>query len=275
MNRLTTEKRAQIIGALVEGNSIRATCRMTGAAKNTVTKLLVDLGEACEKYQDRVMRDLPCGVVEVDEIWCFCYAKQKNVPEEHKGTFGYGNVWTWTALDADTKLVPTWLVGERTVNDGWAFLNDLKKRLRDPHIQLTTDGHPAYSAAVGLSFGTDLDYAQLMKVFKGDPRDERRYSPPVCIGTETKVLKGDPDPARISTSYVERQNLTMRMGMRRFTRLTNAFSKKVENLTHAVALHYMHYNFCRVHSTIKTTPTMVAGVADHVWTVREIAELLD
>jgi IS1 family transposase len=276
MNRLSTEKRAQVIGALVEGNSIRATCRMTGAAKNTVTKLLVDLGMACEDYQDRVMRDLPCGVMEVDEIWCYCYAKQKNVPDEHKGTFGYGDVWTWTALDADTKLVPTWLVGERTVQDGWTFLNDLKKRLRDPHIQLTTDGFPGYSAAVGLSFGRDLDYAQLLKVFRSDPKDERRYSPPVCTGTEIRVLKGEPDPARISTSYVERQNLTMRMGMRRFTRLTNAFSKKVENLTHAVALHYMHYNFARPHSTLKgRTPAMAAGVADHKWSLEEIAGLLD
>jgi IS1 family transposase len=274
MNRLTTEKRAQIIGALVEGNSIRATVRMTGAAKNTITKLLIDLGTACEEYQDRTLRDLPCGVVEVDEIWAFCYAKPKNVPEEHQDTFG-GDVWTWTALDADTKLVPSWLVGERTVEDGWMFLNDLKSRLRDPHIQLTSDGHPAYPAAVGLSFGRDLDYAQLIKIFGSDPRDERRYSPPVCTGTETRILKGDPDPARISTSYVERQNLTMRMGMRRFTRLTNAFSKKVENLAHAVSLHYMHYNFARVHSTLKTTPAMAAGVADHKWSLYEIAALLD
>src|SRR3954470_5136504 len=153
MNRLSTEQRAQIIASLVEGNSIRATVRMTGAAKNTVTKLLVDLGTACEDYQDRTLRDLPCGTVEVDAIWAFCYAKSKNVPEEHRGEYGYGDVWTWTALDAGTKLVPSWLVGERTVEDGWAFLNDLKKRLRDPHIQLTSDGHPAYSAAVGLSFG--------------------------------------------------------------------------------------------------------------------------
>jgi DNA-binding HxlR family transcriptional regulator len=204
MNRLTTEKRAQIVGALVEGNSIRATVRMTGAAKNTVTKLLVDLGAACEDYQERVMRDLPCRTVEVDEIWAYCYAKSKNVPEEHRGTFGYGDVWTWTALCADTKLVPTWLVGERTVQDGWAFLNDLKVRLRDPHIQLTSDGHPAYSAAVGLSFGRDLDYAQLIKIFGQDPRDERRYSPPVCTGTEIRVLKGNPDRLPAILQFVKR-----------------------------------------------------------------------
>jgi IS1 family transposase len=276
MNRLSTERRAAIVASLVEGNSLRATVRMTGAAKNTVTKLLVDVGAACSEYQDRVMRDLRCGVMEVDEIWAFCYAKQKNVPEEHKGTFGYGDVWTWTALCADTKLVPTWLVGERTVNDGWTFLLDLKARLRDPHIQLTTDGHPGYSAAVGLSFGRDLDYAQLIKIFGPDSEgDERKYSREKCLGTEVRVLKGNPDPDRISTSYVERQNLTMRMGMRRYTRLTNAFSKKVENLAHAVALHYMHYNFARVHQTLKTTPAMAAGVADHKWTAYEIAALLD
>jgi IS1 family transposase len=274
MNRLTTEKRAQIIGCLVEGNSIRATVRMTGAAKNTVTKLLVDLGEACEAYQDQVFHDLPCTRVECDEIWAFCYAKQKNVPDEFKGTPGYGDVWTWTALCADTKLVPVWLVGERTVEDGWAFMADLKKRLAN-RIQLTTDAHPAYPAAVGLTFGMDIDFAQQKKIFGRDPSDERRYTPAVCLGTEVKVLKGDPNPALISTSYVERQNLSMRIGMRRFTRLTNGFSKKVENLAHAVALHYMHYNFCRVHTTTKTTPAMAAGEADHKWSLYEIAALLD
>jgi IS1 family transposase len=274
MNRLTTEKRAQIIGCLVEGNSIRATVRMTGAAKNTITNLLIDLGEACEDYQDRVFHDLPCTTIECDEIWAFCYAKQKNIPEQFKGTHGYGDVWTWTALCADTKLVPTWLVGERTVDDAWAFMADLKKRLAN-RIQLTTDMNPAYPSAVGLTFGVDIDYAQQKKIFAQDPSDERRFSPAICTGTETKVLKGNPDPAKISTSYVERQNLSMRMGMRRFTRLTNGFSKKVENFAHAVALHYMHYNFCRVHQTLKTTPAMAAGVADHKWSLYEIAALLD
>jgi IS1 family transposase len=276
MNRLTTEKRAQIIGCLVEGNSIRATVRMTGAAKNTVTKLLIDLGAACEDYQDRVFHDLPCTWIECDEIWAFCYAKKKNVPEEHKATFGYGDVWTWTALCADTKLVPSWLVGERTVEDGWLFMRDLKKRLRN-RVQLTTDGHPAYAAAVGLTFGHGIDYAQQIKTFGPDPSEEaqRRYSPAVCTKVELKVMKADPDLSMASPSYVERQNLTMRMGMRRYTRLANAFSKKVENLTHAVALHYMHYNFYRVHQTLKTTPAMAAGVADHKWSLYEIAALLE
>jgi IS1 family transposase len=286
MNRLTIEKRAQIVGSLVEGNSIRGTVRMTGAAKNTVTKLLVDLGAACAEYQDRVLRDLPCTTLECDEIWAYCYSKQKNVPEEHKGEHGYGDVWTWTAICADTKLVPSWLVGERTVDDAWAFMQDLKARLRN-RVQLTTDGHQAYVAAVGLTFGRDIDWAQLQKIYGADPNPsaQRRYSPAICTGTQVRILKGDPDPERISTSYVERQNLTMRMGMRRFTRLTNAFSKKVENLAHAVSLHYMHYNFARVHqsltiknddgTTTKRTPAMAAGVADHVWTLREIAGLLD
>jgi IS1 family transposase len=284
MNRLSTKKRAQIIGCLVGGNSIRATVRMTGAAKDTVTKLLVDLGAACAQYQDRVMRDLPCTTLQVDEIWAYCYAKQKNVPDEHRGEYGYGDVWKWTALCADTKLVPSWLVGERTVDDAWALMRDLKGRLSN-RVQLTTDGHRSYVAAVGLTFGQEIDWAQLQKIYAADPSGERRYSPPVCTGTKVRVLKGDSDPSKISTSYVERQNLTMRMGMRRFTRLTNAFSKKVENLAHAVSLHYMHYNFARAHTsltitdedgkTIKRTPAMAAGVTDHVWTLTEIAGLLD
>jgi IS1 family transposase len=286
MNRLSTERRAQIIGCLVEGNSIRATVRMTGAAKNTVTKLLVDLGKACAEYQDKEFRDLPCTVIECDEIWAYCYSKAKNVPDEHKDTFGYGDVWTWTALCADTKLVPSWLVGERTIDDGWTFMRDLKGRLATPRPQISTDGHGSYWTSIGLTFGREVDYAQIVKLYGTDPKDTRgRYSPPICTGTKTKVLKGNPDPARISTSYVERQNLTMRMGMRRFTRLTDAFSKKVENLAHAVSLHYMHYSFARVHQsltiteesgkTIKRTPAMAAGVTDHVWTLREIAGLLD
>ena len=276
MNRLTTERRAQIIGALVEGNSIRATVRMTGAAKNTVTKLLVDLGEACERYQDQVMRGLSCKTVQVDEIWAYCYSKQKNVPEEHKGTFGYGDVWTFTAIDADTKLVPLWVVGERTIDDALVFLADLKEWLAG-RIQLTTDGLNVYLTAVSLSFGHEIDYAQLEKMYGTDPNAPRgRYSPAVCTGTRTRVFKGMPDPKKINTSYVERQNLTMRMGMRRFTRLTNAFSKKVENLAHAVSLHYMHYNFARPHQSLGgKTPAMAAGVADHKWTLQEIAGLLD
>ena len=287
MNRLSTEKRAQIIASLVEGNSIRATVRMTGAAKNTVAKLLVDLGAACAEYQDAALRDLPCTTIECDEIWAFCYAKAKNVPQEHRGTFGYGDVWTWTAICADTKLVPSWLVGERTVDDAWTFMADLKARLTN-RVQLSTDGHRSYLQAVPLTFGEDVDYAMILKEYgpaDADTHQERKYSPNVCTGIEIKTISGDPDPERISTSYVERQNLTMRMGMRRFTRLTNGFSKKVENLAHAVSLHYMHYNFARVHQSLtvkhedgtrtKRTPAMAAGVSDHVWTLREIAALLD
>jgi len=253
---------------------------MTGAAKNTVTKLLVDLGEACSDYQDAVLRDLPCTTVQCDEIWAYCYSKQKNVPDEHKGTFG----WTWTALCADTKLVPSWLIGERTTDDALVFMTDLRDRLAN-RVQMTTDGHRAYWTAVGLTFGRDIDHAILQKLYSTEGGGAGRYSPAVCTGTKTTVMRGDPDPEKINTSYVERQNLTMRMGMRRFTRLTNGFSKKVENLAHAVALHYMHYNFARVHQSLtvenedgtrtKRTPAMAAGVADHVWTLREIAGLLD
>jgi IS1 family transposase len=281
-NRLSTEKRAQIIGCLVEGNSIRATIRMTGASKNTITKLLVDLGQACADYQDIALRDLPCTTLECDQIWAYCYAKLKNVPDEHRGTFGYGDIWTWTALCADTKLVPSWLIGERNASDAWMFLTDLKGRLAN-RVQLSTDGHKAYVSAIPLSFGGHVDWGVIQKLYGPDPSSERRYSPPVCTGSKIKSVKGNPDPSRISTSYVERQNFTMRMGMRRFTRLTNAFSKKVENLAHAVSLHYMHYNFARVHSSltitdsdgksIKRTPAMAAGVSDHVWSLREIAGL--
>jgi len=275
MNRLTTEKRAQIIGCLVEGNSIRGTVRITGAAKNTITKLLVDLGAACADYQDRVLTDLPCKTIQVDEMWAFCYAKQKNVPTEHKGTFGYGDVWTWVAIDADTKLVPTWLVGERNLTDCWTFIADLRDRMAG-RIQLSSDAHQTYRGVVGLVFDPgEVDWAQLIKRYQTTHRGEGRYSPPICVGAEKKPRLGDPDPTKISTSYVERQNLTMRMGMRRFTRLTNGFSKKVENLAAAVSLHYMHYNFARVHQTIKTTPAIAAGVADHVWSLEEIAALLD
>jgi len=287
MNRLSTEKRAQIIASLVEGNSIRATVRMTGAAKNTVVKLLTDLGAACADYQDEALRDLPSVNIQCDEIWSFCYSKAKNVPEEHRGTFGYGDVWTWTAICADTKLVPSWLVGERTTDDAWTFMHDLKDRLVN-RVQLSTDGHRAYLSAVDFTFGDDVDFAMIHKLYgpeEGSTIQERKYSPNVCTGVDVRIVKGDPDPGEISTSYVERQNLTMRMGMRRFTRLTNGFSKKVENLAHAVSLHYMHYNFARVHTSLtvenedgtrtKRTPAMAAGVTDHVWTLREIAGLLE
>ena len=278
MNRLSTEKRAQVLSMLVEGNSVRATSRMSGVAINTVQKLILDIGEAAAAYQDEHLRDLPCKTVEADEIWSFVYSKAKNVPEDRKGEFGVGDVWTWTALCADTKLICSWYVGGRSFEDAHAFMQGLKPRLRD-RIQLTTDGHQAYVAAVGLTFKGDIDWAQIQKTYRSDPSGERRYSPPVCTGIKTRILKGDPDPSRISTSYVERQNLTMRMSMRRFTRLTNGFSKKVDNHMAAIALHFLHYNFARPHTTLANpyprTPAMAAGIADHVWTMQEIAALLD
>jgi IS1 family transposase len=274
MNRLSTEKRAQIIGALVEGNSIRSTVRMTGAAKNTVTKLLVDIGHACREYLDGAMQDLPCKDLQLDEIWSFCYAKEKNVPEEHQGEFGYGDVYTFTALCSDCKIVPTFWIGERSGEDAEIFVNDLATRLSN-RVQITTDGFRAYLRAVPQAFHYDADYAVLHKLYGSEPHGERRYSPAVCIGTDKRVVAGAPDKSRVSTSYVERQNLTMRMSMRRFTRLTNAFSKKVENLEGAVSLHFMYYNFGRTHQTLGMTPAMKAGIADHKWSLVEIAGLLD
>ena len=273
MNRLSKERRAQILACLVEGNSIRSTVRITGAAKNTVSKLLKDVGWACAEFQDSALRNLPCKRLQVDEIWSFCYAKKKNVPPEHQGKLGYGDVWTWVALCAETKLAPCWLVGQRDA--GWAreFLSDLSDRLTS-RVQLTSDGHMAYLEAVDHAFGQEVDYAQLRKLYGPDPQAERRYSPPVCVASRPRPRVGDPDPKHVSRSYVERQNLTMRMGMRRFTRLTNAFSKKIDNLRHAVSLHFMHYNFCRIHQTLRVTPAMAAGVSDHLWEIDDIVGLL-
>ena len=262
---------------------MRATCRLTGASKNTVTKLLVDLGEMCSIYQDHVLRNLSATRVQCDEIWSFVGAKHRNV---RRGAQGDGDVYTWTAMDADSKLMICWLIGRRNMAAGRAFMADLHKRLAN-RVQLTTDGHTVYLDAVDQAFGADVDFAMLVKVY-GTAQTEpattaTRYSPPEIIGTEKLPQWGDPDPAHISTSFVERQNLTMRMGMRRFTRLTNAFSKKIENHAHAVALHFMYYNFCRAHTTLTqahprhypTTPAMAAGIADHVWSVEEICALLD
>lgn len=280
MNRLSTERRAQVIGCLVEGNSIRATVRLTGVAKNTIAKLLLDLGSACSDYQDRTLRGLTCQRVQVDEIWSFVGCKKANVQPEHNADFG--DAWTFVAIDADTKLVPSWFVGQRTAEDAYAILSDLRGRLAS-RMQLSTDGHQMYLSATADAFGPDQDYAMIVKKFKSQPKPENtKYSPAPVKFVTIKKVSGAPDPAHISTSYVERQNLTIRMGMRRFTRLTNAFSRKLENLTAAVSLHFMFYNFGRPHQTltkrangIKTTPAMAAGVADHVWSLTEIAALLD
>jgi IS1 family transposase len=274
MNRLDTKKRAQIVSALVEGNSLRATARMMGVAFNTVLKLLPEIGQACVNYQDRTLRNLMCKRIQCDEIWSFCYAKQKNVPADKQEQFGYGDIWTWVAIDADTKLVPSFLVGDRDTCNATLFINDLASRLAH-RVQLTTDGHRPYLEAIEGAFGADIDYAMLIKLYSASPTsNETRYSPSECCGTRTQKITGSPDEREISTSYVERQNLTMRMQIRRFTRLTNAFSKKVQNHAHAVALHYMHYNFCRIHKSLRVTPAMEAGVADHVWSVEEIVNLL-
>ncbi|MEN8135458.1 MAG: IS1 family transposase [Thermodesulfobacteriota bacterium] len=273
MNKLSIEKRVQIVKCLVDGNSLRATSRITGASKNTVTKLLVDLGTVCKEYQDKHIRNVKCKRIQVDEIWSFCYSKQKNVPKDLKGTFGYGDVWTWTAICADSKLVTSYLVGGR---DAWwanQFIKDLAGRLQNK-IQLTSDGHHAYLEAVEDAFGGDIDYAMLVKMY-GKAQEEVRYSPSEHIGTKKKTVSGNPDKKHVSTSYVERNNLTMRMSMRRFTRLTNAFSKKVENLEHSVSLHFMYYNFVRIHRTLGTTPALEAGITDKLWEVEDIVKLLD
>ena len=275
MNKLTTEKRSAVVRALVEGCSIRATVRMTGAAKNTVVKLLVDLGTACSEYQDHNLRNLNCKRLQLDEIWSFVYAKAKNVPTGKAGEFGVGDVWTWTAIDADTKLVPSWLIGTRDGAAAKAFVSDLASRLAH-RVQITTDGHKAYLDAVEEAFGMDVDYAMLVKVYgAGGGQAEMRYSPAECVGCKKERVTGYPDPNHVSTSFAERANLTMRMSMRRFTRLTNAHSKKVENHAHAVALHFMWYNFGRIHETLRSTPAMRAGVADHKWSIKEIVGLLD
>lgn len=274
MKQLDNQRRVQVIAALVEGTSINATVRMTGVAKNTVLKLLSDVGMACAAYQDKAFRNLTSQNIQCDEIWSFVGTKAKNVPDDRKGEFGIGDVWTWVALDADTKLVPCCLVGTRDHISANAFLQDLADRLAS-RVQLTTDGHRPYMDAVRQAFGWDIDYARLVKIYgSGTPKDgQTRYSPAECIGCETLVVSGNPEKDLISTSYIERQNLTMRMSMRRFTRLTNGFSKKVENHAHAIALHYMYYNFVRVHQTLKCTPAMASGVTDKRWTIEDIVEM--
>jgi IS1 family transposase len=274
MNRLTTSKRAEIIRCLVEGNSIRSTVRITGAAKNTVTKLFVDIGAASSAYQNEQFRNLPCQRIQVDEIWSFTYAKAKNVPTGKAAPDGAGDTWTWTAIDAETKLVPSWLIGGRDGEYALAFIDDLRQRLAG-RVQLTSDGHKAYLEAVEEAFGDDVDHAVLQKLYGTAPEAQKSYSPAKCIGVRSENITGNPDPKHVSTSYVERQNLTMRMAMRRFTRLTNAFSKKLANHEAAVALHFMHYNFVRIHQTLRVTPAMASGVTDRLWSAEDIAALLD
>jgi IS1 family transposase len=273
MNKLDKSRRIQVIASLVEGNSIRATVRMTGVAKNTIVKLLEDIGAACLEYQDKAFNNLSCKRLQCDEIWSFVGAKAKNVPTEKQGEFGYGDVWTWVAIDADTKLVPCWHVGRRDANAAYEFITDLAGRLAN-RVQLSTDGYKPYLEAVESTFGSEIDYAMLVKIY-GKSQDEIRYSPADCLSTEKRIISGKPNKAAISTSFVERQNLTMRMSMRRFTRLTNGFSKKVENHIHALSLHYMYYNFVRIHQSLRCTPAMAAGVTNRLWEISDIVDLLD
>lgn len=275
-NKLSNEKRAQILSVLCEGMGVNAATRITGASKNTVLKLLADAGEACAKYQDEAMRNLKCKRIECDEIWSFVGCKQKNVPAELEGILGYGDVYTWTAIDAETKLIPCWHVGTRDLDSAKAFISDLASRL-DNRVQLTTDGHKAYLEAVEEAFGRDVDFAQLVKIYGNEGQtknDSRRYSPSEFSGSEKRIITGNPDMKLISTSYVERSNLTMRMHNRRFTRLTNAFSKKLENHMHAISLYFMFYNFVKIHKSLKVTPAMEAGISNKLWEISDIVALI-
>jgi IS1 family transposase len=274
MNRLSVAERARVVAVLVEGNSLRATARITGIARMTIEKLLKDLGAACASYQDAVLRNLTCKRVQVDEIWSFVYAKQKNVTPEIAEKQIAGDIWTWVAIDADTKLAISWLVGTRDAIAARDLMQDLVSRLGN-RVQLTTDGHKAYLVAVERAFGGGIDYATLVKIYGASGEPETRYSPGEVKGIAVAAITGNPDPKHISTSYVERQNLTMRMGMRRFTRLTNGFSKKIENHIHSVALHFMYRNFARIHHALRVSPAMAAGISDHLWSIEEIVGLLD
>ena len=272
MNRLPTEKRIQILTLLVEGMSLRAAGRTTDTAFNTVTKLFVDAGRACAAYQDAALRNLKGRKWQLDEVWSFIYAKEKNVRRAKSAPPEAGDVWTWVAIDADTKLVPSWRVGDRSVETAMAFVDDLRSRLA-VRPQITSDGYHIYLNAIESAFGSDVDYAMLVKMYGESSEGQKRYSPAECIGIRKMRIQGEPDPRHVSTSFAERQNLTLRMQSRRFTRLTNAFSKKLENHALSVALHYMHYNFCRVHKTLRVTPAMEAVLTDHVWSIQELCGL--
>ena len=281
MNRLSTEKRAQILAALCEGASVSAAARQAQVSKVTALKLLGDIGPVLLDYQRNTFVNLPCKRIQCDEVWSFVGAKEHNIPRDERGR-GRGDVWIWAAICADTKLVPCWHVGARDADAGYLFMEDLASRLAN-RVQLTTDGHRAYLSAVEGAFGWGhVDYAMLVKLYGQSLEGQRRYSPPEIIGIDKNRVMGDPDPDQVSTSYIERQNLTMRMNVRRLTRLTNGFSKKIENHKHALSLHYMYYNFVRKHQTltqqaggIHKTPAMAAGVADHVWTMEEVVGLLE
>ncbi len=276
MNTLPRSQQVLILRCLVDGMSLRATARVAAVARNTVARLAIEAGKVCADYQDGALRNLPCERVQVDEVWSFVYAKEKNVPRATNAPPEAGDVWTWIALCADTKLVPTWRVGDRSGATASDFITDLRARLAR-RVQLTSDGYRAYLEAVAGAFGGAVDYAMLVKLYGATGNDRQadtRYSPSECVGTRKQVVSGSPDPAQVSTSYVERQNLTMRMSMRRFTRLTNAFSKKLENHCHAIALHFMYYNFCRVHASLPGTPAMAAGVTDRLWEVSDIVDLV-
>lgn len=274
MNKLPRDRRVQIISLLAEGMSLRAITRVTGASINTVTALMVTAGKACADYQDRTLRNLTCKRIEVDEIWAFCYAKQRAVATAKAAPEQAGDLWTWTAIDADTKLAVSWLVGSRDADAAHAFMKDAASRLAH-RVQLTSDGYTSYLMAVWDAFGREVDYAQLVKQYGPSPEPAGRYSPAQCVGIEKRKFIGTPDMDKASTSYVERQNLTMRMHMRRFTRLTNGFTKKAENHAHAVALHFMYYNFCRIHKTLKCSPAMAAGVTGKLWDVVDIVRIIE
>lgn len=274
MNKLSTEKRAQALGLMVEGVSLRAITRLTGIHRTTLLNLLVDAGSAFSDYQDRTLRNLTCRRVQVDEAWAFCYAKAKNVQTAKAAPKGAGDIWTWIGLDADTKLVVSWYVGGRDGGAALDFMTDLGKRLAN-RIQLTSDGHKAYLDAVDETFGTDVDYAQLVKLYGPSIEGEKRYSPAVCTGSVKYRVEGDPDPKHVSTSYVERLNLNVRMGNRRMTRLTNAFSKKAVNHAHMMSVYFMHYNFVRIHMTLRVTPAMQAGVTPKLWSLMDMARVIE
>jgi IS1 family transposase len=274
MNKLPNEKRAQVLQMMAEGIALRAITRLTGISRTTLQKLLEDAGRAFSDYQDRVLVNLPCKRVQVDEAWSFCYAKQKNVAAAKAAPEGAGDIWTWVGLDADTKLVASFYVGDRDSEAAMIFMDDLAKRLAN-RVQLTSDGHKPYLEAIEGAFGGDIDYAMLVKIYGAAPEGQRRYSPAICTGARKHSIEGKPDPKHVSTSFVERSNLSIRMGNRRMTRLTNAFSKKAENHAHMMAIYFMHYNFVRIHQTLKITPAMAAGVSSKLWEMSDMVEVLE